>query len=180
VVAFDYRGYGASTDAPLDEDALYADARAVYRYMVESLAVPPWRLVLYGHSLGSGVASYLASQVPAAGLILEGAFTSVPAVGQERFPFMPVQRLARNRFDNAARLPGLAIPVLLLHARADATIPFEHAERLLAVARPSTRLVDLAGDHADAWEADRPRYLDAFAGFIRLATTPASMGADEP
>ncbi len=174
LVAFDYRGFGASSDVPPTERGLYDDAEAAYRYVRDSLAVGPERIVIYGHSLGGGVATDLAARVPAAGLILEGTFTSVPSVGQERYPWLPIGLLAENRFDNAAKLPGVGKPLLILHARQDGTIPSAHGERLQAVARAPKELVLLGGDHDSAWEQDRDRYMAAFTGFVRRVTTPAS------
>jgi uncharacterized protein len=170
VVAFDYRGYGASSDVPPTERGVYDDAEAAYRFLVDSLGAPPSRVVLYGHSLGGGVASHLAVTVPAAGLVLEGTFTSVPDLGGERYPLLPVRALARHRFDNADRVRRMPLPLLLLHARADGTVPFTHAERLAALAPAGTRLVDLAGDHDSAWEADRDRYMAAFTAFAFRVT----------
>ncbi|MEO8071226.1 MAG: alpha/beta fold hydrolase, partial [Acidobacteriota bacterium] len=74
--AFDYRGFGDSTGTPA-EPGLYADATASYDYVTRTLGVPAGRLIVYGHSLGSGVAIELTSRVPAAALIVEGAYTSV-------------------------------------------------------------------------------------------------------
>ncbi|MEZ4455708.1 MAG: alpha/beta hydrolase [Gemmatimonadales bacterium] len=166
MLAFDYRGFGSSSDSTPSEAGVYADARAAYRYLRDTLGVATDRIVIYGHSLGGGVATELATTEPAAGLILEGTFTSVPAVGSERYPFLPIDALASNRFDNAAKIGRLAMPLLILHARADGTIPFPHGERLFAAAPEPKRLVPLGGDHDSAWEADHDRYMEAFAGFV--------------
>ncbi|MDX2061039.1 MAG: alpha/beta hydrolase [Gemmatimonadales bacterium] len=176
LVAFDYRGFGASSDVPPTEQGLYDDATAAYRYLGDTLGVKPDRIVIYGHSLGGGAATELAARVPAAGLILEGTFASVPAVGQERYPWLPIALLADNRFDNAAKLPGIGKPVLILHARADGTIPVSHGERLHGLAREPKELVLLGGDHDSAWEADRDRYMTAFTAFVRRVTAPAALG----
>ena len=74
--AFDYRGFGESEGSP-EEQGLYADAMASYRYLTDSLGVPPEQIVIFGHSLGSGVAVELATRVKAAALVVEGAYTSV-------------------------------------------------------------------------------------------------------
>ena len=95
LLAFDYRGYGESEGAP-SEAGLYRDADAAYRYLRDTLGVPPDRIVIFGHSLGSAVAVELAARVPAAGLILDGALTSVADRAQELFPFVPVRWIARE------------------------------------------------------------------------------------
>ena len=76
LLAFDYRGYGESGGSP-SEAGLYRDAEAAYGYLRHTLGVPPERIVLFGHSLGSAVAVELATRVPAAGLVLDGALISV-------------------------------------------------------------------------------------------------------
>ena len=173
LLAFDYRSFGASTDQPPTEQGLYDDATAAYHYLRDSLGIAPGRIVLYGHSLGSGVATEMAGRFPAAGLIIEGAFKSVPSVGQERYRFMPVEYLARNRFDNATKIRSLRMPLLVMHARLDGTIPFPHGEALYRLAPEPKSFVPLGGDHDSAWELDHATYMTAFTGFVRRYTGPA-------
>ncbi len=170
VVAFDYRGFGASTDSAPTERGLYQDARSVYSYIRDTIGVDPAKIVIYGHSLGGGVATELATGVPAAGLILEGTFRSVPSVAKGRYPYLPIETLAENRFDNQAKLGRLRMPLLVMHAKADGTIPFAHGEDLFQAALEPKTFVALGGDHDSAWELDRDTYMAAFAGFIRRTT----------
>lgn len=170
VVAFDYRGFGASSDSAPTERGLYEDAQSVYRYLRDTLHVGPERIVIYGHSLGGGVATELATTVAAAGLILEGTFRSVPSVAKGRYPYLPIETLAENRFDNEAKIGRLRIPLLVMHARGDRTIPFAHGEQLFRVAQGPKSFVSLGGDHDSAWELDRDTYMTAFVDFIRRTT----------
>ncbi len=170
VVAFDYRGFGASTDSVPTELGLYQDARSVYTYLRDTIGIDPARIVIYGHSLGGGVATELATGAPAAGLILEGTFRSVPRVAKGRYPYLPIETLAENRFDNEAKLGRLRMPLLVMHARADGTIPFTHGETLFRVAPDPKTFIALGGDHDSAWELDRDTYMTGFAGFIRRTT----------
>lgn len=163
--AFDYRGYGESEGAP-SEDGLYRDAEAAYRYLRDSLGVSPDRIVLFGHSLGSAVAVELARRVPAAGLILDGALTSVPDRGQELYPVFPVRWLAASRYDSREKIGRLALPKLFLHAERDEVIPIEHGRRLYQAAAPPKRFVALAGGHADAFEADSAVYFGEIRRFV--------------
>ncbi|MFN0181212.1 MAG: alpha/beta hydrolase [Gemmatimonadales bacterium] len=179
VAAFDYRGFGASSDRPLTEAGLHADARAVYDHLRARLGIPAERIVIYGHSLGGGVATRLATQVPSAGLIVEGTFTSVPDVGQARYPWLPIRLLAANRFDNAATIPTLKVPVMVMHAEADQTIPFGHGRRLFELAPEPKRFVRLGGDHDSAWELDRDTYLTAFTEFMG-DVDPRGRGVSRP
>ena len=167
IVSFDYRGYGASGDGPLDEEALYRDAQGVYDWMVQVRDIDPQRIIIYGHSLGSGVASHLAARVEAAGLILEGAFTSVPDVGATHYPWLPIRLLAGERFASVERVDSIAMPKLFLHASDDRVIPFEFGQRLFAAAPAPKEFVSLTGGHDRAFSADSATYFAAIGKWLR-------------
>ncbi len=171
IVSFDYRGYGASADGPLDEEALYRDARAVYDWMTGARGIDPQHIIIYGHSLGSGVASQLASQVEAAGLILEGAFTSVPDVGATRFPWLPVRLLASERFASVERIDSIAMPKLFMHATDDQVIPLVFGQRLFDAAPAPKEFVALTGGHDRAFAADSATYYGAIGKWLRAIAT---------
>ena len=177
VVSFDYRGYGASEDGPLEEEGLYRDARAVYDWMVRERGIDPQHLVIYGHSLGSGVASHLAANVEAAGLILEGAFTSVPDLGAARYPWLPVRLLASERFASVQRMDSIAMPKLLLHAADDQAVPIAFGQRLFEAAPAPKEFVTLTGGHDRAFAADSATYYGAIGAWLR---TLASVDVESP
>jgi fermentation-respiration switch protein FrsA (DUF1100 family) len=170
--AFDYRGYGESEGVPTEE-GLYRDADAAYHYLRDTLRVPAARIVLFGHSLGSAVAVELASRVPAAGLILDGALTSVVERAQELFPYAPVRWIAASRYPSIERVGRLRLPKLFLHARDDEVIPILHGRRLYQAAAPPKRLVELRGTHGDAFEADSAAYYGAIGRFVAELGTGA-------
>lgn len=163
--AFDYRGYGESEGLPT-EPGLYRDADAAYRYLRDTLDVPAERIVVFGHSLGSAVAVELVSRVPAAGLVLDGALTSVVERAQELFPYAPVRWLAASRYPSIERVGGLTLPKLFLHARADDVIPFAHGRRLFEAAAAPKEFVALDGGHGDAFEVDSAAYYGAIGKFV--------------
>lgn len=163
--AFDYRGYGESEGAPT-EQGLYRDAEAAYRYLRDTLDIPPERIVLFGHSLGAAVAVELATRVPAAGLVLDGALTSVVDRAQELFPYAPVRWLAANRYPSIERIGSLRLPKLFLHARDDEVVPIAHGRRLFEAAAPPKRFVELRGTHGDAFDADSAEYYGAIGRFV--------------
>jgi fermentation-respiration switch protein FrsA (DUF1100 family) len=171
--AYDYRGFGASDGVP-SEPGVYADADAAYRYLTDSLRVPPSRIILFGHSLGTGVTIELARHVQAAGLIVEDAYTSVANRGQEVFPILPIKLIAKSRFASIDKIGELKLPKLFLHARHDQTIPIEHGRRVFAAALEPKQFVELDGGHGDAYSSDRARYYGAIDAFIRrvIATPP--------
>ena len=163
--AFDYRGYGESGGMP-SEHGLYRDADAAYRYLREERRVPPERIILFGHSLGSAVAIDLASRTQVAGLIVEGGLISVVQRGQELYPFIPVRWIARTRFSSIEKIPRVTPPKLFLHAVADEVIPLAHGRRLFQAAAEPKTLVELAGTHSDAFALDSARYFGSIAEFL--------------
>jgi len=166
LVMFDYRGYGASADGPLHEAGLYRDARSVYEWMVNVRGIEAARIVIFGHSLGSGVATHLAANVEAAGLVLEGAFTSIPDVGAGRYPWLPIRWLARERFASEGRADSIAMPKLILHARDDAAVPFALGQRLYAAMPAPKTFVTLTGGHDVAFATDSATYFGAIADWL--------------
>lgn len=126
VLAVDYRGYGKSEGVP-SEAGLYADSEAAYASALE-MGVRPERLVIYGRSLGGGVATYLASTRPAAGLILESTFTSVTEAARRSHGDRAALLVAG--FPSLDRMPDIAIPTLILHGTADTIIPPDMATAL--------------------------------------------------
>jgi fermentation-respiration switch protein FrsA (DUF1100 family) len=165
VLAFDYRGFGASAGEP-DEAGLYADALASYHYLTDSLRVSPDRIVIFGHSLGSGVAIELATRVKASALVVEGAYTSVPDRGQELYPFFPVRLIAGQRFASIEKVARVDVPKLFLHSPSDEIIPFSHGERLFEAASEPKRLVQVKGGHMDAYSDDRAVYFGAIKSLV--------------
>jgi fermentation-respiration switch protein FrsA (DUF1100 family) len=144
VLLFDYRGYGASEGEP-NEAGTYRDAEAAFDALAK--LVPTLPIVVWGESLGGGVAVELARRRGVAGLVLESTFTSLIDVGREAYPWLPVRWLARMRYDNRTKLPLLDVPVLIAHSRADEIVPFEQAEELQRIARDPQPLVEFAGGH---------------------------------
>jgi hypothetical protein len=177
--AYDYRGYGASGGSP-SEDGVYADAAAAYRYLTDSLHVPPSRIVLFGHSLGTGVTIELTRHVPAAGMIVEDAYTSVVDRGQEVFPLLPIRLIAKSRFASLEKVGSLRLPKLFLHARDDQTIPIAHGRKVFAAAAEPKEFVELNGGHADAYTADRTRYYGTIDAFIKRVTASPPVVAAMP
>ena len=179
LLAFDYRGYGESGGEPT-EPGLYADADAAYRYLREVLRVPPERIVVFGHSLGSAVAVDLTARQPAAGLVLDGALASVVGRAQEVYPYVPVRLVARSRFVSIEKIPGVHMPKLFLHARADEVIPFVHGRRLFEAAAEPKTFVALRGGHGDAFDVDSATYFGAIRGFLESLPQPGIQRPGKP
>ena len=155
VVAPEYRGYGAAiSSGSASEDGVHADARAALAYLTDSLRVPSRRVVVYGWSLGSGPAARLSAEFDLGAVVTEGGFTSLPDVGAELYPWVPVRMIMRNRFDNIGLARRIQEPWIVFHGRRDSEIPFAHGEAI-ALAGPTARLVPLDAGHDDGVTADR-------------------------
>ncbi|MDR3436159.1 alpha/beta hydrolase [Telmatospirillum sp.] len=132
-----YRGYEGNPGNP-SEAGLYDDGRAVLDWLTHQ-GFSAERLILYGESLGTGVATQLAIERHCLGVVLEAPFSSIPDIAMERYPWAPSRWLVRDTYDNRAKIGDITSPILLLHGDADRTIPLAHSQRLAAAA-PSAQL----------------------------------------
>ena len=132
VLLVGYRGYGGNPGTP-GEAGLFADSRAALDYLAGK-GVPSANVVAFGESLGSGVAVRLASERAIGAVILEAPFTSAAEVGQRAYPFLPVGRLIRDRFDSLPLIHAIGAPLLIVHGERDRIVPADHGRRLLAAA----------------------------------------------
>jgi fermentation-respiration switch protein FrsA (DUF1100 family) len=144
VLIFDYPGYGKSGGRP-SEAGCYAAADAAYHWLVEQRRVPAERVLLYGGSLGGGVAVDLAHRRPHRAMILVSTFSSIPDMARHRFPWLPLRRLLWHRFDSAAKIGHIRRPVFIAHGTADRVIPFSHGERLFGAANQPKHFFRLEG-----------------------------------
>lgn len=165
VMAPEYRGFGGLDGTPT-EAALGADARAAYEYLRRSRKVPPSRLVIYGWSLGSAVAVTLASEVDAAGLILEGAPASLVNIGEQKYPFFPIRLIMRNQFESISRIDRVRAPKLFLHSPEDAVIPISEGRRLFNAAQGDKTFVEVHGGHVNPTTVDTEHFYGAIRTFL--------------
>lgn len=166
VFIFDYRGYGESEGAPT-ETGTYRDAEAAQRYLVEERGLAPTRLVYFGRSLGGAIAAWLAVRRPPHALIVESAFTSVPDIGAEIYPWLPVRSLARLRYATQESLRSVHVPVLVVHSREDEIIPFHHGVALHDAANAPKELLEIRGGHNDGYWVSGDRYIRGLDAFLR-------------
>lgn len=126
-----YRGYGNSTGKP-SEKHLFADALTVYDKLKDRQDVDPKKITVFGRSLGGGVAVYVAQQRLVQKVLLVTPYDSVTNVAQEKYPYFPVGLLLNHRFDSLSRAKDIHVPVLIIAAADDKTIPPVHAAKLAA------------------------------------------------
>lgn len=152
VLLVEYRGYGGNPGQP-SEAGLYQDGRAAMAFLAAQ-GITPQRTIIVGHSLGTGTATEMARQFSPAALILLAPFTSLPDAAALAMPFVPVQWLMRDQFDNRAKRPDLAMPVLIIHGTADPVVPFALGQNL-AKAGPTAAFRAIAGaDHMISLDTD--------------------------
>jgi uncharacterized protein len=163
VLMLEYRGYGGNPGKPT-EAGFHQDALAAYNFL-EREGIAAERVVLYGESLGSGVAVHLAANRHVGGLILESPYTSVAAVAQFHYPYIPAARLIWDRFDSLSRIDRVKAPILVLYGGRDAIVP----------GRFSQTLFDAAPEPKESWFAPDAGHeelagfgaLDAVVDFLR-------------
>jgi fermentation-respiration switch protein FrsA (DUF1100 family) len=166
LVALSYRGYAGSSGRP-SEQGLLRDAAAAYAFAAARYSAE--RIVLWGFSLGSGVAVAMAADRPVGKIILEAPYTSMADVAGSLFWFAPVRWLMRDPFHSDRRIARVTAPLLVMHGARDATIPIRFGERLFALAREPKQFVRFPeGGHDDlanlgAIETAR-RFIDAAKG----------------
>ena len=170
VLAVDYRGYGKSEGRPT-EAGVYLDAQAAYDYLFHERGVVPDHLVVLGQSLGVAVAVDLASKRPVAGLILEGGFPSAGRVVQRTMGLPGLRFVIRSKFDSAAKLKEISVPVLVAHCTRDPVLPYALGEELYAAAnQPKTFVSYDSNYHEPLFFADPPDYAARLRAFLETAT----------
>ena len=166
VLAAEYRGFGGLEGAPT-ELTLQEDARTAYDYLRNTRRIAPHLIVVYGWSLGSAVAVDLASRLPPAALILEGAPASLVDLTRRRYPFFPLRLLMRSSFDSIGKVGQIPAPMLFIHAAQDDVIPIAEGRRLYEAARGAKMFVEVQGGHMDAIERDPQPFADAIRAFFQ-------------
>ena len=167
----DYRGYGRSTGTPTEEGT-YIDADAAWRWLTTTQRVRERDVVLFGESLGGGVASWLAARHEVRALILASTFTSAVDLGSELYPFLPVRFVSRIRYDTLRRLRDVRAPVLVIHSPDDDIVPFRHGRRLFDAARDPKAMLEVAGGHNDGFVFVREEWVAKLAEFLKNSESP--------
>ncbi len=162
VLLLEYRGYGQNPGRP-SENGLYRDARAGITFLKER-GVPINHIVLYGESLGTGVATQMAVEYPnACALILQSPYTSLSALRRYHFPWLPITPW--DKFDSLARIQKIHMPLLALHGTEDLVVPYNQGKRLFDRANAPKQWVKLLHQgHGGLWSPD---FINATEAFIQ-------------
>jgi uncharacterized protein len=163
VLIFDYPGYGRSDGRP-SERGCYAAADAAYAWLTDTLHIPPEQILLYGGSLGGGVAVDLACRKPHRALVLVKTFTSMADTAKCLYPWLPCRWLVRNRFDNLTKIGRCPKPIFIAHGTADGLIPFSQGQRLFAAAPEPKRFLGMEGvGHGEGFS---PGFFSSLRAFL--------------
>lgn len=172
-LAFDYRGFPASPGS-ISEASVLADATAAFDW----LQAKGFRIVIWGRSLGSGPATYVASRREADALLLETPFLSAVTVAAERYPFFPVSWVMLDQFRSDVWIKDVDEPVFVAHGTADQTIAVSNGQRLYDLAPHKYDIwIEPGADHSDLWRRGlwsraETFFEDAEQGARQAAATP--------
>jgi fermentation-respiration switch protein FrsA (DUF1100 family) len=160
-----YRGYGRSEGRP-KEAGLYLDARAAWTHLTEESGVGADRIILFGKSLGGGVAVDLAMEAPAAGLIVESSFTSIPDMAGAHYPFVP-KFLIRTQMNSVIKVPFVSMPKLFIHSQSDQVVPYRLGRALFEAASEPKSFHEVVGaGHNETWITGGDAYFEAISTFV--------------
>jgi uncharacterized protein len=165
LLAVSYRGYGGSSGKP-SEAGFIRDAIATYDFA--AARYPAKRIVLWGESLGTAVATALAAQRDIGALILDAPFTSAVDVGAAAYPFVPVRWFMKDTFHSDERIVRLDAPLLVLHGEQDRVVPIAFGERLFKLAPEPKRMVRFPlGGHVNLDDYGAANVVKAFLSELR-------------
>jgi fermentation-respiration switch protein FrsA (DUF1100 family) len=162
VMMLEYRGYGGNPGRPT-EAGLIRDARAAYATL-RGMDISAHRILLWGESLGTGVAIQLAAEVPTGPVLLESPYTSIAAIAKLQYPLVPVDWLLLDRFDSLARIGAVHAPVLVMTGGRDTIVPPSMGRAIFAAANEPKQFWFAAdADHNDLGGAGALAVARAFA-----------------
>ncbi len=161
VFLLEYRGYGGNPGKPT-EQGLYQDARAGMTYLKKH-KIAQQNTVLYGESIGAGVATQMAVEYPkACALILQSPYTTLAELGKYHYPWNPIAPW--DKFDSERRIKTIQMPLLILHGTADTIVPYQQGRRLFSAANEPKQWMTLQGQgHGGLWT---PQFIQTVSTFI--------------
>lgn len=149
VLGLEYRGYGKSGGKPT-EQGFYADARAAINFLKDKVSEDS--IIVFGRSIGTGVAVQMATEYKVGGVILLSPYTSISDVASDIYWFLPIKQLSlvKDKFDSLAKIKKVHAPLLVIHGEKDRLIPISYGKTLYAAANSPKKFVSVAdSDHND-------------------------------
>jgi len=127
-----WRGFSGNNGNP-SEQGLYEDGKSAIDWLIKK-GVSEKNLILYGESLGTGVATHLAQNKNFAGVILETPFTSMIDAAKKFYPYIPVKLLLKDKFENYKKIKNINLPILIMHGEVDQLVPFSMGKKIYEIA----------------------------------------------
>ena len=150
VFLLEYRGYGGNGGYPT-EHGLYEDGRTALRFLYQQ-GVESKQVILYGESLGTGVATQLAVEYPVCAVILQSPFTSLVSLSQDHYPWLMIKPW--DRFNSLEKMKKIHVPLLVLHGKQDQVVPFDDGLLLFNQANEPKKMVVFEDkNHNNLWGA---------------------------
>ena len=160
-----WRGFNENKGKP-NEIGLYEDAESAIRWL-KMKGIDEKNIILYGESLGTGVAVEIAQNKNYAGIILESPFTSMVNMGKKYYPFFPVRFLLKDKFESYKKITNISVPVLVMHGKVDKIVPFHMGEKIYQLAnKPKYSYFSEYDDHMMEYNEKLLMALKAFIGSL--------------
>lgn len=169
VLLAEYRGFGGN-NGDITQDGLYEDAHAHLGWL-NSHGIETQNVILYGESLGTGVATYLAAQENVKAVILEAPYTSIMDVAAERYPYAPVRPLLKDKFMSIDNIVNTQAPVLIVHGTQDTTVPLHHGEDIFKAANDAKTMIVLNAGHNDLYDHGADKAIINFLSTLEKENT---------
>lgn len=165
VFIFDYRGYGKS-EGSTDEEGTYFDGEAAWNYLTTEMKIDSNNILIFGRSLGCGIAAWLAKEKSPCAVILESSFKSIPDLGSKIYPFIPIRLISRFNYSVFEYVQKSHCPKLFIHSVQDEIIPFEQGKQNFEIASEPKELFEIKGSHNDGFFLAGQAYEDRLKQFI--------------
>ena len=163
----DYRGYGKSAGRIKKEQDIYTDGLTAWHFLTVEKKIAPEDIIIWGRSLGGGVAAEIAQFKSIAALVLESTFYSLDEIARRQYWFLPTQWLLKFHFANGTKLKNLTAPTVIIHSVDDDYVPFSQATRLFNSAPDPKYLLKTTGSHLDLFDCHDPAF-SRFMKYLRL------------
>ncbi len=163
----DYRGYGKSSGEIKKENNIYTDAEAAWNYLLNNKKILPENIIIWGRSLGTAPAAYIAQGQNIKSLILESPFSSLADILKHQFPILPVKTLLQFKFNTKDFIGSVMAPILIIYANNDKIVPPKQAEALAKFIPGQKKLIILQGGHNDFVSLSYEKYLQILESFLK-------------
>ena len=156
-----WRGFSGNKGKP-NEMGLYEDAESAIKWL-NANGIKEKNIILYGESLGTGVAIEVAQNKNYAGIILESPFTSMVNMGKKYYPFFPVSFLLKDKFESYRKIQKISVPIIVMHGKQDKIVPFAMGKKMYEMANePKFFYVQEYGDHMIDYDTELIMTLEKF------------------